>query len=168
VTIAPLVLHLDTITVKAERNTALARAGFYDRVQRVQRGAYAARMITPEELDQRNPLVISQILAGESMVKVAPMGGRRVMLRGRGATCGMTVLLDGMRMTGMVEELLDLAPRRRPLDPRSLLTVDELVSASTVAAIEIYGSSIAAPAELLQMAGLKSCGIVAIWTGPRK
>jgi len=167
-TLSRLATTLDTVTIRATRNTPLERTGFYDRVSRVQRGAFAARMITPEELEERNPVTVSQVLAGESMVKVTPMGGRRVMLRGRGVTCGMTVLLDGMLVPGMVEELLDITPRRRRPDPSTLITVDELVSAHSVAAIEIYGSSISAPAELLKVAGLKSCGIVAIWTGARR
>jgi hypothetical protein len=35
-------------------------------------------------------------------------------------------------------------------------------------AIEIYPSSANAPAELQSLAGRGSCGIVAVWTGPRQ
>lgn len=166
----PLVITLDTVAVTARRNTPLARTGFYDRVQRVQRGAFAARMITPEELDQRNPIRITQMLAGESMVRLTPFGegarGQRMIARGRGTECAMTILLDGMRVTGTLEELLN--NKVRPPPWQSLMSLDELVPAAAVMAIEIYGSSISAPAELLRSAGLASCGIVAIWTGSRK
>ncbi|MDQ8153793.1 MAG: hypothetical protein P3B98_03935 [Gemmatimonadota bacterium] len=166
VALQPVSVALDTVAVRARRNTALARSGFYDRVERVQRGAYAARMITPEELDLRQPLRVTQMLAGESMVRLIPFSGPRVIVGGRGPDCAMTILLDGMRVRGTLEELKDRS--MRPPDARTLMSIDELISASGVAAIEIYGSSISAPAELLRAAGMASCGIVAIWTGARK
>jgi len=166
VVLEPITTALDTVTVRATRSTSLARTGFYDRVSRVQRGAYAARMITPEELDARQPLRVTQVLSGEPLIRIIPFSGSRVIIGGRGPECGMTILLDGMQVRGTLEELME--PKRRRPDPRTLMSVDELVSASSVAAIEIYGSSISAPAELLRVAGLASCGIVAIWTGARR
>jgi hypothetical protein len=45
--------------------------------------------------------------------------------------------------------------------------IDELVDGRSIMAIEIYPSTANAPAELIPPSGRGSCGIVAIWTGPR-
>jgi hypothetical protein len=48
------------------------------------------------------------------------------------------------------------------------MSIDELITASSVAAIEIYGSVMSAPVELQRVAGSQGCGIIAIWTGSRR
>ncbi|HVH39696.1 MAG TPA: carboxypeptidase-like regulatory domain-containing protein [Gemmatimonadaceae bacterium] len=161
----PLPRALDAMTVEGRRDTPLARRGFYDRMERVQRGAYSARMITPEELDARNPMTISQMLSGERFVKVMPQGGKPVLMS-RNPGCAMTILLDGHRATGTLEEGVGFGPK----PPVGLLmSVDELVTAHSVAAIEIYGSMASAPVELQRAAGNSGgCGLVALWTGSRR
>lgn len=163
----PLVTSLDTIRIVASDQTPLARTGFYDRIARVQRGAFTARFFTPEELEQRNPSRVSQVLYGESTIRVTPDGRGRVVLLGRGPNCAMTVLLDGRRVSGTVEESIN-NPSLGRNDPRNLMTVDELVPAGSVAAIEVYGSAASAPVELVQVAGRSGCGIIAIWTGAKR
>jgi len=154
------------LTVTERANTPLGRSGFYDRVQRVQRGAYNARMITPEELEMRNPIKLTQLLQGENLVRVQRFDMGRAMLTGRGGTCGMTVLLDGMRVSGTLEELLE--NRTNPPPVSSLISIDDLVQAPSIAAIEIYGSVSSIPAELLRSAGNVQCGLIAVWTGRRR
>lgn len=177
---------LERVTVRDRLNTPLARTGFYDRLQRVQRGAISAVFITPEELDLRNPSRVSQVIDGRASVKIVYQKGRPI-LSGRGGNCGMTVLLDGQRMTMMVEDILNNYERRdldRELqraggDPgaqeaaiagflRLRSSLDDLVTAHSVAAIEIYSSIAAAPAELQRNAGPSGCGIIALWTGTRQ
>jgi len=158
---------LDPVTITGRRDTPLARTGFYDRVARVQKGSYAARMITPEELELRNPMKLSQILTGDNYVKVTPMNGRQVLL-GRGVNCAMTVLLDGQRVMGTYEEAIGSL---NPPPLSSLSSIDDAVNAMSIAAIEVYGSVAAVPVELQRVAGSRmaqGCGLVAIWTGSRK
>lgn len=158
---------LDPVTIKGRRDTPLARTGFYDRVARVQKGAYSARMITPEELDFRNPMTLSQILSGDNNVKVTPLNGRQVLL-GRGINCAMTILVDGQRMLGTYEESVGSL---NPPPLSSLSSIDDVVTAVSIAAIEVYGSAAAVPVELQRVAGgrmAQGCGLVAIWTGSRK
>lgn len=157
---------LATVQITDRANTPLGRSGFYDRVQRVQRGAYSARMITPEELDLRNPIKLTQMLQGENLVRVQRYDMNRSMLTGRGGTCGMTILLDGMRVGGTLEELLE--NRTNPPPVSTLISVDDLVQAPSVAAIEIYASVASIPSELQRSAGNVQCGLVAIWTGSRR
>lgn len=163
----PLARTLDPVTVRGRRDNPLARTGFYDRVERVQKGAFAARMITPEELDLRNPFQITHVLAGDNLVKVTPMSGRQVLM-GRGINCAMTILLDGQRLDGTIEEAIG-NPNAPPIS--TLATLDELVPAASVMAMEIYGSAAAVPVELQRVAGSRmaqGCGLIAIWTGSRR
>ncbi len=154
------------LQVTARANTPLGRSGFYDRVQRVQAGAYTARMITPEELEMRNPIRLTQLLRGESTVSVSRVGIDGTMLTGRGGNCAMSILLDGMRVTGTFEEILE--NRINPPPMSSLMSVDNLIQMQSVAAIEIYASVNSIPAELQRTAGNVQCGLVAVWTGSRR
>lgn len=173
---------LERVTVRDRLNTPLARTGFYDRLQRVQRGAISAVFITPEELDLRNPSRVSQMINGRGSVKILYERGRPV-LGGRGGNCGMSILLDGRLMTMMVEDILnDYARRdldrelRSGAEPQQAIarflgqrsSLDDLVTAHSVAAIEIYSSAASAPAELQRNAGPSGCGIIALWTGTRQ
>ncbi len=165
--LAPLPRALDAVTVAGRRNTPLARNGFYDRMERVQKGAYSARLITPEELDFRNPMSVTQMLSGESMVKVTPAGYRKSVLMSRNPGCAMTILLDGQRALGTLEESIGFGPNKPPAS--MLISVDELVSVQSVAAIEIYGSMASAPVEFQRAAGNSGgCGLVVLWTGSRR
>ena len=163
----PLPSTLDPVTVSARANTPLARTGFYDRAARIQRGAFAARVITPEELDFRNPIRLTQVLQGDRFIKVQPMNGKSV-LQGRGVMCAMTILLDGQRLLGTYEEAMG-NPNPPPMS--SLAAIDDIIAAPSIAAIEIYGSAAGVPVELQRAAGARmaqGCGLIAIWTGSRK
>ncbi len=156
--------ELEEVRVIAERNTPLSRNGFYDRMLRVQRGAIVGEFITPEELNQRRPMQVSNILTGRRYVTVRREGARgRATLAGRGGQCGMTILVDGQRMNGVLQPGQG-GGYRGDMN----LTIDELVEAGSVAAIEIYASMANAPAELIPLTGGGSCGIIAVWTGGRQ
>lgn len=60
------------------------------------------------------------------------------------------------------------APITADRDERLLLDVDQVVNGLSIMAIEIYPSTANAPVELQALGGRGSCGIVAIWTGPRR
>lgn len=163
----PLPRALTEVTVQGRRDTPLARRGFYDRMERAQRSALAARFITPEELDLRNPIKISQILSGDRHVKVTPMRGGQVLLSTRNPNCAMDVLLDGQRLSGTFEEAVGMRPNKP--DPSMLQSIDDVITTGSIAAIEVYGSAMSAPVELQRAAGNNfGCGIVAIWTGGRR
>ncbi len=185
VTLAPAPRALAVSRIEERRNTPLARAGFYDRLDRAQNSATVARFITPEELDFRNPAKLTQVLMGEQTIRVR-FFNQRALLEGRGSRCGLAVVLDGRLMTGMLEELVnvDLNPAlRRDLERATsaaaqdsvrrihagtMTSVDELINAGSVAAVEIYPSPASVPAELQRLAGSQSCGVVAIWSGGRR
>jgi hypothetical protein len=168
---------LNPTTITARRDTPLARRGFYDRMERVSRGATVARFITPEELDIRNSNTVSAILAAEPYIRIQRSHNKSI-LTGRQPGCPIAVILDGQRMTGMVEDLYTRegqdevrrmgggpAGTSRFLAGRT--TVDELISGLSVAAIEIYASATGAPIEIQRTAGTNACGIVMLWSGGR-
>jgi hypothetical protein len=176
VTMLRLASLMDTVRVVASQITPLAKTGFYDRVERVRKGAFTAEFITPEELEARDVSQVSRILEGRRFIRLERVGTtpHRMAVLGR-AGCPMTILVDGQRMTKMVEEKVSgLVPTS--LDPRGSrqslgeghLSIDEVVEGRWVMGIEIYPSTANAPAELIPTSGRGSCGFVAIWTGPRR
>jgi hypothetical protein len=169
VTLKALAQTLASVTVVGRAvKSPLELAGFYDRVQRAQRGTFNADFITPEELDGRQGARPTDVFQGRRFVLVARTQGQysQTFLQGRGR-CNMTVYLDG--------RLLQPEPPRgarssgRP--SQGVVPIDDLVNLNEVAAIEIYASASNAPAELIPLVGASAqgaCGIVAIWTGGRR
>jgi len=161
------------------RDTPLARAGFYDRMERVARGAMVGRFWTPEALELRNASRTSSIFEGDNVVRIRWADGKPVLM-GRGGSCPMAVLLDGQPMPGMVEELgtrrghveiwwmllngMELARAERAFIATHS-SIDELVNPVAVVAVEVYPSVAGAPPELQRtMASEVVCGIIALWT----
>jgi hypothetical protein len=185
VRLSSLVPTLDRVIVDARASSPLARTGFYDRVERVQRGAIVGEFITPEELDERNPSQMSDAVIGSRSVRVRYLTSRRVaVLTGRGG-CAMTILVDKMRLNNTAQDVARegdatsisnlertqvYSIRADSLDKvlGANPSIDVLVAGREIMAIEMYTSMANAPAELVQLTGGGSCGLVAIWTGPRK
>jgi hypothetical protein len=175
---------LEATIIEAHRLTPLERTGFYGRAQRVVKGASVGEFISPEELEDRNPSKVSDMLFGRRSIRVVRAGPRRVpVILGR-ADCPMTIVLDGNRVNGSAQdsELIEKAsPTSIPSKDgtsgvykspagadQNAPGLDELVGAREVMAIEVYISLASAPAELIPLAGGSRCGLVAIWTGPRQ
>lgn len=173
VTLPPVARVVDAVTVTAAANTPLARTGFYDRVERVKKGAFTGEFISPEELEARNATQVSRFLEGRRSVRVARTKDGQTIILGRGG-CGMTIIVDGQRVRTMEENVVGEAPQSidgrgtRQQGSGSEMTVDQVVGGAEVMAIEIYPSTANAPAELIQLGGRGSCGMVVIWTGSRQ
>jgi hypothetical protein len=182
VVLRPLPQNVNRVTIYA-RETPLSRAGFYDRMTRVDRGAISARFLTPEAVELRNAAKISQLLEGESFVRVRTMH-QKTVLTGRGGNCPMGLLVDGQLMTGTTEDILtrlgqreldrvmSLRPGMRREEAEYLFmqdrrSIDEIVTSLAVHAIEIYASMATVPVELARSAPREACGLVVVWTGRR-
>jgi len=170
VTLRSLAQTLATVRV-TERGapTPLEKSGFYDRMQRAQRGAFNADFITPEEIDARPGVRTTDLFQGRRFAFLQRTKGvsPQTYLMGRGG-CKMTVFLDGRLLTPEAE-------RGRAsssfTDPNAIVPLDDVVDAGSISAIEVYASAANAPAELIPLVGAAqqgSCGIVAIWTGGRR
>jgi hypothetical protein len=179
VALTPVARSLAAMNVTERQNTQLAQRGFYDRMERVQRGAIVGEFMTPEDLDRISPMLLSRALRESKYVKIArPPGGgvSGTAFLGR-ADCGFTVLVDGQRVASLQDEMPGLTSINARGSSRAEFfgrlrppSLEELVAGSEIAAIEVYPSAANAPAELQAraMAGRGSCGIIAIWTGDRR
>lgn len=168
---------IDAVVVSARADTPLARTGFYDRARRVREGAIVGEFLTPEDLDFRDAASASRTLTGARYVRIGRIGLGRPVLLGRGG-CTMTLIVDGQRVPGMIEELaVEQVPtsinrngtrQSTQQTEKTLLDIDQVLDGRSIMAVEIYPSTANAPAELQTLGGRGSCGIVAIWTGPRQ
>ncbi len=169
-----LALAMDTIRVTERVTSPLERQGFYDRVERVKRGAIVGEFFPPEEIVLRDVARVSDLLRGSRYARIASTAaGNRTnvtVILGRGG-CAMTVLVDGQQVKGTTQDAVkdetptSIRSRSGGSPSSSTMSIDDLVNGRSVAAIEIYPSTANAPAELQTLGGRGSCGIVAIWTG---
>lgn len=179
VSLRRLAATLSAVEVSARAATPLTRTGFYDRVERVQKGATVGEFITPEELDVRNASTVTRMLSGSRYARVTSLGSARgrigaLVVTGRGG-CGMTILVDGQQVRGTAQDVVP-GDVSTSINARgsvqgggdASVSIDDMVDGRSVMAIEVYPSTANAPAELQRLGARGTCGIVAIWTGPRQ
>lgn len=188
VTLNPMPQALDRIRIIAPQENRLYRNGFYARADEAWKIATPSRFLSPEAIEARPATRTSQLLSGISFITIQREGGKPFLI-GRGR-CAVTVLVDGRRQKGMVEEAstpegeseirrksimlpASVQPemrmgvaRREFIEERQ--SIDDIVNPGTIAAIEAYASANQAPVEFRNQAMTPSCAIVIIWTGPRQ
>jgi hypothetical protein len=178
VTLLPVARTVDAVVISERPPTPLTRSGFYDRIERVQKGAIVGEFITPEELNSRHISNSSDALHGRRYARVTYVTLSRIpIILGRGG-CGMSIIVDGQRMNGTVQDKVESGSansiqgfhtgRSSSREVAASPSIDELVSGREISAIEIYPSMANAPSELVQLTGGGSCGLVVIWTGGRQ
>jgi hypothetical protein len=132
---------------------SLELRGFYRRLADQNRGILNGEFVTAEEIEQRSPPRITWMIDGLQGVRVVK--GRRQHalawdIKGPGG-CMMNIYVDGIRMN-----MLSSAGNAM----RDYL--DELISPTSVAGIEVYGRLGRAPPQYQSVAS--TCGVVLIWT----
>jgi hypothetical protein len=126
-------------------------------------------------LEARNLSRLSDMLQGRQYSRIANItssGRMQPVVQGR-ARCPMNIIVDGQYVKNTTQEA---NVSEVPLSIRSgnrsgsapLITLDEIVDGRSIMGIEIYPSIANAPAELIPTASHGGCGLVAIWTGPRR
>lgn len=145
---------LAPLTVTADRpalvlSPRLASRGFYERQERYGRdGMGFGRFLTSADPEIRTAFYATDIfrhIPGTTVVSSGRGYDARVLLR-RG--CIPTIFLDGT-----------------PIRTTSGISINELVSASDLAGVEIY-VGLTAPIEFMDMAqGTFPCGSIVLWTG---
>lgn len=155
VMLRPVSQQLNTVNVRATRDKSpLALTGFYERMADAKRSAVVGEFLTPEILDSRPSIRMSEMLRVSRYLHFINFKGHQVML-GAGE-CEMTVMLDGSRVVG-------------DQGKGTPVYIDELLAANEVMGVEIYRSTTSVPAALLPMSSDRpTCGVVAIWTGARR
>ena len=129
------------------RMRSLEIHGFYRRLTEREAGAGSGYFITPEEIEQRRPFRATQLLEGVPGIRMnragvfwVPLGLDR---------CPMTVYLDRLRVNS-------LSNRGSPV------FIDEIVTSTALAGMEIYTSAVKAPPEFQALNG--TCGVILLWT----
>ncbi|MCC6316452.1 MAG: carboxypeptidase regulatory-like domain-containing protein [Gemmatimonadaceae bacterium] len=143
-TMADFPTEIDTVRVM----TAFARrtdllAGF-ERRRRLGHGTF----LDPDQVEQRRPLVFTDLVRGLPGVQVRSVDQmtRQVEMRGAsGEVCVPALVVDGVRVP-----VLDMS-------------VDDVIPADLVKAVEVYPRRIQAPPEYQT----PECGSVVVWTGVR-
>ena len=161
---------LPTVAVNGERvKSRLELAGFYDRWLMRQKGTLSATFIGPEELDRRHPAKTTDMLYGVNGISMAKVNGVLVP-RGQGGMCFMTVLLDGAPLCpkGGCYMSSSQGPSigGKTAQPFGGVDIDQYLMAQDVSGIEVYARGGNMPISL--QAFNSACGVIAIWTGPRK
>ncbi|MBK7908046.1 MAG: hypothetical protein IPJ78_15990 [Gemmatimonadetes bacterium] len=184
VTLPRVAATLSAVEVTAagsSSNTVLSQRGFYERVDRVQKGAILADFLTPEQLDERQGFTkVTQMIAGSRYARVNSLSGgstRVLVIVGRGG-CPMNILLDGQLVRGTAQDVA-VSEVPQSINPNGTrqsgndsmaakVSIDDVVDGRSIMALEIYSNTANAPAELVRVGGRGSCGIVALWTGARR
>ena len=161
ITLPRLAQNLSTVTVSGESEvkSPLVLTGFYDRWLMRQKGVLSAVFISPEELEFRHPDKITNMLYGLNGVRVMrkcvePTGARGGCLQGLVACNPM-----GGPMAIVIDGVQQYPPKGGNVN------IDMLLTASDVAAIEVYPRGGNMPVSFqFQDAGR---GVIAFWTGSR-
>jgi hypothetical protein len=138
---------LDTVRVQADGLGVLQRqlADFESR----RRSAASGRFFGPDDLAKRPPMRAGDVFVRVPGVRVVPnLYGERILMRGASfdSWCTADVWIDGMRAvrSGSIE---------------SMVAIDD------VRAIEVYARGGTVPAQFTSFSG---CGVILMWTGPRR
>jgi hypothetical protein len=177
VSLARVAQQLGSVTVMGEHiKNQLALTGFYDRVLMRQKGVLSATFVGPEEIEQRHAARFSDLLEGRLGVALMHTSDNKVIARGIGGMCFMTILLDGNRVcppAGCNIEPSSAFSANRAGDPAvqaqakdAKVDLNQYIDVNDVAAIEIYARGGNMPVSL--QAADNSCGVIAIWTGARR
>jgi Carboxypeptidase regulatory-like domain len=179
VRIATGAVPLAPLTVTAQRaplvaDGTLMRRGFYTRKAAYER--LGGTFLDREYLNQRNAFRTTDIFRDLRGVRVQPGPARSMIVTLRGG-CVASIFIDGSHVNRAEVENEEVSANPtsirdgmgRGTDPRrsrsgpAVISIDELVNPSSIAAIEVYQSN-QVPAEF-QAFRARPCGAVVIWTG---
>ena len=136
-------LTLDGVVVESlVEEPVLVRNGFYRRM-----GQGVGTFFSPEEIESSNArraIDMLQGLAGVRM-RIDPVDGERLMVRGSKGYCTPTLLVDGTRVTWA----------------GTSMRLDELIPMETVYAMELHRGISGMP---IEFGSFESCGVIVFWT----
>lgn len=135
---------IDTVRVFGGRPALGDNLAGFARRKALSQGVF----LDPDEVERRRPLSFTDLMRGIAGVEVVTVDGARAVamrsLAGEGQ-CEPKLIIDGIHV------------------PRHESSIDDLIPASIVRAIEVYPRRIQAPAEYQSL----TCGTVVVWTGAR-
>ena len=145
--LAPVDVTLDTQRVFADRKREVWREGFESR-----RKMGMGRFVDASAIDRRNPMLVADVLRMLPSLTIRDgqfLSQSTVLMRSTGGYCAPNFVIDGMRV------------------PLNGMSIEMLVSAQELVAIEVYRSAILTPAEF-GPAGPGGCGTIVFWRGVRE
>ena len=133
--------------------------GFYRRMADVERGINRGYFITPEELQTRNPFMVTSAVEHLPNIRIRPaplplVAGPKPPLNLRiedGRGCPLTVYVDRVKVSPVLS-------RGAMRDEH----INTLLVPTTLAGVEVYPRRAGAPPEFALSDG--TCGVVLIWT----
>lgn len=172
ITLTALPARLERVRVEAEQQArSLSLHGFYERQALLEKGINHGFMITPEEIEARKGARVTDFIYGHPAVKVMRInpsrmtglriggtGGGRAGLQPSGVDgCRLEIYVDGIRFY-----TTKWPPDPQYDDTKNYEFIDDLISTSSVAAIEVYPTAVNAPPKYQPLNG--NCGVILIWT----
>jgi len=133
-TLAPVVVSSPDIRRYSPRMRA-----FHERRERG-----FGRFFTAEDIDRRNPAVVTDLLRTVPGTRITRQGGQNVVTF-RGQSCVPLIWIDGAPAVAGY------------LDP-------DIFQPNSLAGIEVYSGPSTVPSELMWLRGKGSCGVIALWT----
>ncbi|HEX5870960.1 MAG TPA: carboxypeptidase-like regulatory domain-containing protein [Longimicrobium sp.] len=179
--IAASAVALQPLTaITRARDAGLVRRGFYTRREAYER--LGAQFLDRESLDRINPARVSDVFRHVPGVRVRTGPNRTATLMMR--SCEASLFVDGRQVNRLeqsqdvqknprtirdwlgsrrTDEAYDIARQGTRVDAQDRLSVDDVVSGSSIAAVEVYPTSQIPP----EFTGFQArpCGVIAIWTG---
>jgi len=157
--------------------TRLEQSGFYDRWLMRQKGTLSAVFIGPEEIEKRHPARVSDLFNGLSGVSLMRTDKGSVIAKSSTGSCYMAILLDGQELcpsvgchtvTGNGGQLSGTRAQSGTPPKIDDITVNlnQFIEADNVVGVEVYARGGNMPVSL--QASDPACGVIAIWTGPRR
>lgn len=179
IALARVAQQLGGVTIVSERQLSqLALTGFYERAQMRQKGVLSGTFIGPEEMEQRHPSHITDMLFGRLGISLREMPDGKLVARGGGGTCFMTILLDGHRLcppagcnqvpSGQFSTMTRPSqdPAAQAANNDAVVDLNQFIDPSDITAIEIYPRGGNMPVSLQTVDN--ACGVIAFWSGARK
>jgi TonB family protein len=140
IALEPLPQQIAPVVVDGGRVRPTGRLrGFHERRQRG-----LGHFFTAEDIDRRDPRLVTDLLRTLPGVRVSEQGGESIVSF-RGQRCLPLIWVDGAPATAGY------------LDP-------DVFMPSSLAGIEVYPGIATVPAELMWIRGKGSCGVIAVWT----
>jgi hypothetical protein len=132
---------LPTVQVKGKEEKKRQLDGFEQR-----RKQALGHFITREQIERRNPLMLSEMVRGVPGAQIIPTNdavGRMVLRFSRRINCPPTYFVDGQYLPNY--NIDDMSPRN-------------------VEGVELYDGFAGLPQEFAKQMGVQACGVVVIWT----
>jgi TonB-dependent receptor-like protein len=163
----PSAQRLEGVEVTSARGKSNSLAGFEERMAERRRAAGAGLFITAKDIESRPATRTTQVVENIPSIFVRRVSGDKYAIFARGvggAECPATLWLDGIRVGGGSEQMIDR--RGRITYRRETGEIDALVTPPEIAGVEVYARGMIAPPQFLPPndPDASRCAVIVFWT----